>query len=262
MRLSLILCSFLAFCGAHANVLSLYEVRQLIEKKDVDKAVSSLQSMYPKHFGKDAEVERVGKWLSVFLYDDTVAFYEKAIELAAKGESSAYDQLLKAKEKEPHNKVVRQSLLAYLIEQNKKSEAQKLLEESQKLYPYFKIYHVYALYMNVESADEKKKDVKLCGSEQFSKEEKDFCKFTLLRDFAAQKLKADKKRIEDAKALAFPDALFVLWEMTSSTEYLKQYMTKCQGLTEQEKRSARLFPGMCSKIKDVEPLLKTEDPEE
>lgn len=262
MKFCIWFCSLLTVCGAHASGLTLYEVRQLIEKKDVDKAVSSLHSMYPKQFSKDEDVARVGKWLSVFLYDDTVAFYEKAVELAAKGESAAYEQLQKAKEKEPHNKTVRQTLLAYLIEQDKKSEAIKLLEESQKLYPYFKIYQAYALYMTGAGTGDKKKDLKLCATGQFSKEEKDFCKFTLLRDFVAQKSKADAKRIEEAKSLAFPDTLFLLWEMTSSTEYLKQYITKCQGLTEQEKRSARLFPGICSKVKDVEPLLKTEDPEE
>lgn len=250
-----------------AEAASLQDVRQLIEKKEVDQAVAQLAAMSPRQFGKDEDVARVGKWLSVFLYDDTVALYEKAIEQASKGEAAAYDQLLKAKDKEPHNKIVRQSLLAYLIDQQKTSEAQQLIEESQKNYPYFKIYSIYARYLQPQkiSALDKKgasKEQKLCTSGQFSLDERDFCKFVLLREASAQKLKVDKKKIEEAKGISFPDALFVLWEMTSSTEYLKQYMTKCQGLTDHQKRSARLFPGMCSKVKEVEPLLKTQEPEE
>jgi hypothetical protein len=252
---------------AGAKTAPLQVVRDLIENKDVDQAVVHLLAMYPKQLNRDEDVVRVGKWLSVFLYDDTVALYEKAIEQAAKGEAAAYDNLLKAKEKEPHNKILRQSLIGYLVDQQKDSEAEQLIADSQKAYPYFKVYSIYLRYLQSgKSAQADKKaairDEKICMSAQLSEDEKDFCKFVFLREMSLQKIKIDKKHLESAKKIKFPEALFVLWEMTSSTEYLKQYMTKCQGLTDQQKRSARLFPGVCSRVKDVEPLLKKQEPEE
>jgi hypothetical protein len=252
---------------AGAKTASLQSVRDLIENKEVDQAVAQLLAMHPKQLHKDEDVARVGKWLSVFLYDDTVALYEKAIEQAAKGDAEAHDNLLKAKEKEPHNKILRQSLISYLVDQQKNSEAQELITESQKAYPYFKVYSIYERYVQLEKkapADKKAtaKDDKICALAQLSEDEKDFCRLVSLREMSLQKIKIDKKRLETAKKIKLPEALFVLWEMTSSTEYLKQYMTKCQGLTDQQKRSARLFPGVCSKVKDVEPLLKKQEPEE
>lgn len=241
---------------------TLSDVRRSLEQKDADKAVSQLLSMYPRALQNDADIARVGKWLSVFLYDETVASYEKAIELAGKNEASAQEHLQKALLKEPHNKTLRQAYVAYLIDHDKKDEALQQIADAEKKYPYFKIYSIYRRYLTPEAKKAGARDLKVCQSTQLSADEMDFCRAVFFREAAINKIKGDKKWIDEGKSLRYPDALYSLWEMTSSMEYLKHYITKCQGLTDQEKQSARLFPGVCSKVKDVEPLLKTEEPEE
>lgn len=254
--------------SAQVPAPSLSSVRQAIEKKDMERAVRDLKALYPAGLQKTADVERVSQWMSLFLFDETVALYEKAVELSSKKEMSAEDYFRKALLKEPHNKVLHQSLITHLIDQKKTNEALVVIDHAEKSYPYFKVFSLYRRYLvpiKLSSEESKKtiiKEQRLCMSTPLSAEAVDFCRFVLLREATGKKVKLDAKAMEDQKTILTPDALFSLWEMTSDTEYLKQYVTKCHGRTEQEKRADRLFPGVCSKVTDVEALLKTEDPED
>lgn len=247
-------------------IQSLGSVRAAIENKDTEKAVQILKDMYPQGLQRPADVERVAQWLSLFLLDETVSLYEKAVELSTKKEASAEDYFRRALAKEPHNKILHQTLIAFLMDQSKTKDALAAIELAEKNYPYFKIFSLYKRYLvpPTGAIDDKKtlREQKNCGQWALSTEEGEFCRTVFLREVAKNRAKLDKKTLDEQRSITSPEALFSLWEMTSNMEYLKQYVTKCQGRSDQEKRSARLFPGVCSKVTDVEALLKTEDPEE
>lgn len=238
------------------------DVRQSIENKESQKAVEQLQLIHSTGRLKESDVSRVSGWLSLFLYDETVATYEKALELAGKTDPRAQEELQKALAKEPNNKILHQSYIVYLIDQGKVEEARTYILGMEKKYPYFRIFSIYLRFLTKATQKATPKEQKMCSTASLSAEEKDFCRFVFIKEHLGLKLKVDKKMIAEAQQIQFSEVLFLLWEMTSNMEYLKQYITKCQTLTDKEKRSARLFPGVCSKVTEVEPLLKTEDPEE
>ncbi len=251
---------------AHSSA-SLATVRLAIEKKDMEKAVRDLKALYPARLQNAADVERVSQWMSLFLYDETVAYYEKAVELAAKNDPGAEESFRKALAKEPHNKLLQQSLITYFIDQKKMADALTAITSAESKYPYFKVFSLYRRYVQPAktAVNDKRaavRDQKTCVSSPLSADAMDFCRAVLLREAVANKVKFDKKTVDELKSIRYPEALFSLWEMTSDVEYLKQYISKCRALSDQEKRLARLFPGVCSKVNDVEPLLKTQDPED
>lgn len=269
-----ILVASILILGVHAQSpaplppASLANVRAAIEKKDTEKAVYELKRLYPAGLQRRADVQRVSQWMSLFLFDETVALYEKAVEMSAKKDAAAEDFFRKALVKEPHNKTLHQSLITHLIDYKKTKDALSAITAAEDAYPYFKVFSLYRRYLEPtkmlpgETHRAKAKGQHFCSNAPLSDDAVDFCRAVLLREDVSNKVRRDKKTIEEYKSIRNPEALYSLWEMTSSTEYLKQYVAKCQSRTDQEKRTDRLFPGVCSKVTDVEALLKTEDPEE
>jgi predicted Zn-dependent protease len=237
------------------TVYSLKTVREAIEKKDVDAALKALSVMHTQKRLAEKDLVRVSDWLSIFLYEDTMATYEKALELSVLKDTTATAEFEKALRKEPNNKRLLQSYITFLINQNKKEEAEVALNDARKKYPYFRVFDLYESFLKGTGAVEPMK----CNYAQLSAEEKDFCELLSLRQQSLHGAHKNKN-IELAKRLAYPEAQFYLWEMTSNQEYLKKYISKCDGLSDKQRRAYSLVPGVCSKKNEVESLL-TETPD-
>lgn len=241
---------------------SLKNVREYIEKKDMSRAVEILAEMYPRDLQNETDIARVAKWLSVFLFDETISHYEKALELALKGDPSTGEELKKALLKEPNNKILNQMSISLALDGQRLEDASAQIQGAQKKYPYFKIFSLYKYYLKPSKVRASLKQQEICQTQHFSDEEKDFCRAVFLREAAQLKLKLDKKSLMSALSIKYPEALFSLWEMTSQGEYLKQYLAKCNGLSDKEKRQLVLFPSACTRVIEVETLLKAQPAEE
>ncbi|MCB9072614.1 MAG: hypothetical protein H6623_03265 [Bdellovibrionaceae bacterium] len=228
---------------------TLNSVREAISKKDMDVAVALLQKMYPKQLQRGADIKRVTQWFHIFLYEDTVTSFEGALDLVTKQEAGAEEAFQKALRKEPHNRLINQTYVTYLIDHEKKDEAMTALANLTSKYPYFKVYTLYRAYI----APEQGFDGASCLSEELNNEEKDFCRYLLLRH--KKPIANKKKDIEQLEKIHLPDAQFYLWEMTSNKEYLKNYLAKCRGLSDKQKRAYSVIPGVCRKQKEIETLL-------
>lgn len=241
---------------AFAKTSQLQEVRELIEKKETDQAVTKLRALYPKQLNVPQDVERVAQWMSIFLYDETVATFERAVQLAEeKDYVGASVEFKKALAKEPHNKRIHQAYIVNLIDGGQTQEALSQIEITTQQYPFFHIFSLYGKYLG-KTAIPDKGDAKECRSPYLLKEEKEFCVAVQMKRAATQKenLRADMQT--QAQKSFYPDTLFFLWEMTSRKEYLNKYIERCREESLKLKHAVRLYPEMCFRSQEVEKLLK------
>lgn len=246
---------------ASAKQSPLQEARAFIEKKDTEQAVKILRAMYPLQLKSEADVSRVSQWLSVFLYDETVASFEKAVQLSEEKNEGSSEEFKKALAKEPHNKKLHQAYIVSLIDARKESEALLQIELAEQQYPYFKIFSVYKEYLKPQLFKEKS-DLRYCRAAYLLPEEREFCSAVFIKAAAQRRETLRPEIINQGLKLFYPDVLFFLWEMTSRKEYLNKYLDKCRNEAQAIKQTARLYPGLCAKHQEVEKLLKpTEDGE-
>lgn len=239
----------------------LQEARVYIERKDTESAVKILEKMYPRQLKSESDVSRVAQWLSVFLYDETVASFEKAVELAEEKNEGSAEEFKKALAKEPHNKKLHQAYIVSLMDANRLSEALSHIEFVEKKYPYFQIFSIYKEYIKSDSVKEKR-DPRRCKTVYLSSQEREFCVAVFIKGAAQRRETLSPEVISQGLKLFYPDVLFFLWEVTSRKEYLNKYLERCRSEAQSIKQTARLYPGLCLKHQEVEKLLKpTEDGE-
>jgi len=243
---------------------SLEQVRDLIAAKKTAEAVGILKTDWQRLLKTEKDYHDVTQWLSIFLYENSMELYEKAEELAPTDAGGATEQFEQLMEKEPYNKIAISSYLAFLIDQKKYTVAQILLDRALLQFPYFPVFSVYKTLL-LEAQDQAGATV-ACDKKSMGAVELELCQLSHL----VVKVKArDAKRKpseQELKNLAgkttIPDAQYWVWVATKNENYLKRYVSLCQGLTEKYKKNYRIVPGLCAKMQEAQSQLESKQNDE
>jgi len=199
-------------------------------------------------------VLEVNRWFSLFLYDDSLGLYEKALENISKDPASAEEDLQKVLRGEPYNKVALQTYVSFLIDQKRVKEAKEQIENTARQMPFLSIFETYASYVSLmgDAVMATIPAVSGCEKRGFNEVETDFCNLTRL--ISQVKTGQDVKKL--AAKITLPDAKYWLWMRSKNPADLKAYLTLCQTLSGKVKKSYRIVPSVCAKMQDAEKHLK------
>jgi hypothetical protein len=243
---------------------SLDTVRDLIAGKKTGEAVAILKTDSGRLLKTEKNYKDVTRWLSMFLYEDSMALYQKAEELAATDAAGALEQFEALLEKEPYNKEAITAYLSFLIDQKKFSEAKKQTDKASENFPYFGIFQVFKVL--IAQAQDEAATLSTCDKRTMTAVETELCHYAQLRGKVAVKDPKRKPTEQELKNLAgkttIPDASYWLWKATQNETYLKRYVSLCRGLTEKYKKNYRIVPGLCAKMPEAENLLEPKQNDE
>jgi hypothetical protein len=238
---------------------SMAQIKTLFAEKKVDDAIKILRQQYKSLLRTDSDRRELSRWLSLFLFDDTMATHEKAMGLEETKAEEAEAEYKKALDAEPYNKAVISHYLSFLIGTERFRPAQSFVESKLVEQPYMALYKLYGAH--AQALLGQKTSAPPCDSRDFDEVELKYCYLVqLIVKVSALDPKAPLEQgplKTLAKRAKLPDAQYWLWKANGDQGELKKYVSLCQSLSVKDKKNYKIVPGVCNKLEDAVQKLKT-----
>jgi tetratricopeptide (TPR) repeat protein len=238
---------------------SLVGIKTLFAAKRVDEAIKILREQHKQILRDDSSRRELSRWLSSFLFDDTMAIHEKALGLEEQKPDEAVAEFKKALAAEPYNKVLITHYLSFLIGSDQWRQAQEFAESKWSEQPYMSLYKIYATHAKALLGE--KVELPSCDARDLMEVEAKYC---YLVQLIVKVSAADPKTPVDSttikllvKRSKLPDANYWAWKARGDREELKKYVSLCQSLSPKDKKNYKIVPGVCNKLEDALEKLKT-----
>lgn len=242
----------------------LSELKHFFIEKKVDEAIKILKEQHRSLLKNANDYQELSRWLSIFLYDETMVIHEKALGLASTKPDEADAEFKKALVAEPYNKEIISNYMVFLITTQRYKQV--ISEMTAKLVeqPYMELYKVYQAHAQLLQGQ--KQDPVMCDGRDLDEIELQYCQYVqLVYRLSALNANTDpKEALREINALKplfkkvkIPDAFYWLWKARGDLAELKKYVSLCQSLSAKDKKTYRIVPGVCSQLEEATQKLKT-----
>lgn len=241
---------------------SLKKVRELIAEKKTEAAMEMLRADSRHILKSEKNIKDVAQWFSLFLYEESMAIFERAIDQFDKDPEKSAAEFRQLLLKEPHNKRVLQNFIVLLLDQKKYKEAKELIDRARSQFPYLYMYELYSQYLMAMEGTPLTVSPQ-CERRGLSELEEDFCR--LLRttaNWSESKAATSSERRAILTKNRLPEAKYWLWKSSQEENHLKSYALECERLSEKDKKNYRIIPGVCAKMAEVQNTLKPAETDE
>lgn len=232
---------------------TLKSVKDLIGRRKISDASMMLERHYKELIKSQAQRLEVNKWFSIFITDEALGYFEKAVEKLEIENEAATDLLEKANLIEPFHREISTFLIARLFFY-KEARAREILQTKIKQQPYLAIFNLYQTHFQL-LAQESPATVSLvptCEPQIYQTNELDYCHLLQMIWWVKQTPKGRSNGMQAAKVIKNysqkiknPEAAYWLWQWSGKKEDLKSYLSKCQGLSTKDKKAYGSIPGVC-----------------
>ncbi|MBY0315712.1 MAG: hypothetical protein K2Q26_09345 [Bdellovibrionales bacterium] len=232
---------------------SLKVVKELIGRRKIAEA-SELLRLHGKEWIRTAQQRQdVNQWMSVFVTDEGLGLFEKAVEKLDSDNEAAINYLEKAMALEPYNRLVSTFLISRLMNP-KEVRAREILELKLSQQPYLSIFQLYKVHLELlaKGSPATMSPIPKCEAQLYDSNEMDYCHLLQMMWWVKQTPKGKSNGAQAAKVIKNysqqiknPEAFYWLWQWSGHKEDLKNYLSKCQGLSTKDKKAYGGIPGVC-----------------
>lgn len=248
-----------AIC-AEKKPSDIVQIKKWLVEKRVKDVVRALRADHSKLIQTIEQRKKIQQWLGVFVFEETLNHYSKAIELQNEEPKAALGYYKKAISLEPQNWKLHGAYISLLMDQKQYEEAQRTIEEKIKEQPYLPIYNLYQQHLTLIQT--KKSPFSLtCSSKEYFEIGLKYCRYLKLIIFAKQNAHSSQENEKTlghlTKQLELPDVSYWRWHLTEKREHLQQYITTCAGRDQWTKQNKeyRLIPGICAYVDEAKTAL-------
>lgn len=251
-------CGSLVFAAPDVKP-SLKTIKELIAQRKVAEASALLKEHGKEWIKTHQQRLEVNQWMSVFVTDEALGLFEKAVEKLDSDNDAAIDYLEKAIKLEPHNRVVSTFLFSRWMAP-KEAKARELLDLKIIEQPYLQIFHLYKTHLQLlaKGSPATMSPSPTCDAQLYDVDELDYCRLLQMIWWVKQTPQGKSNGAHAAKIIRNysqqiknPEAAYWLWQWSGQKEDLKIYLSKCQGLSTKDKKAYGGFPGVCLQQKQA-----------
>lgn len=250
---------FFLFAVPAGAAVDLKTVKSLLAEKKSNEAIQLLKDHHKALLRSPQDRQELGRWLSLFIFEDSMAAFERAVGFSDLKPQEAESEFKKALSIEPYNKTLIQNYASFLLTQQRWKEAVGFIDEKRAEQPYMDVYNLYGIHARSQIGD--KPAPPICESKDYDEVELKYCYLVQLIvkvSSAGSKEQLDIKDLRaQARKIKIPEAYYWVWKGREETEDLQSYVTLCKNLSDKDKKIYKVIPGVCLKSEEAAQKLKT-----